>query len=52
MNENNVHIDRHCKHQKQKDCRISCPTDGPERIIDPRVFGCAAPGFVPSQGNT
>ena len=27
MNENNVHIDRHCKHQKQKYCRISCPTD-------------------------
>ena len=23
-----------------------------KRIIDPRVFGCAAPGIVPSQGNT
>ena len=23
-----------------------------KRIIDPRVFGCAAPGVVPSQGNT
>ena len=23
-----------------------------KRIIVPRVFGCAAPGIVPSQGNT
>ena len=21
-------------------------------VIDPRVFGCAAPGIVPGQGNT
>ena len=39
MNENNVHIDRHCKHQKQKYCRISCPTDKKRDRNEPLTRG-------------